>query len=82
MSDDVKTTVRRLVMQAIYDVVASTGTAGAPAGVVYAALSQHGCSMQVYQAFEDALCEVGVLKKQANLLFAQEQVAREVGLAK
>jgi hypothetical protein len=39
-----------------------------PAGTLYAGLMQYGCSLQTYQAIEDAFISAGKIRKEQNLL--------------
>lgn len=76
--DQVRALVRQL-MEAIYSAVEVAGDRGAPAGVIYAALTTHGCDLATYQHFEASLVEQGVLTKRGQLLFAVPEKARELG---
>jgi hypothetical protein len=69
----------RMVVIAIYETVAATGNAGAPAGVVFAALQTQGCKLSQYQSLETSLLDLGLITKQGDLLFAVPSRARELG---
>lgn len=40
-----------------------------PAGTLYAALMQQGCTLEQYQLIEDAFISAGKVKKVSNLLY-------------
>lgn len=62
------------VCKAIYEAVSAAGPAGCPAGTVYAALMQHGCTLEQYERLEALCLRSGILTKKGDLLFA---VAKE-----
>ena len=71
----------RLVVTLVYETVAEQGDAGAPAGVVFAALQTQGCCLSQYQSIEQSLVELGLLTKQNDVLRAVPERARELGFA-
>ncbi len=81
MLTDTQKKAARVAMIALYETVLATGSRGAPAGIVFAAMSEHGCTLAQYQAMETAMIEQGVFTKENNLLFAVSEKAVELGLA-
>lgn len=71
----------RLVVLSIYETVAETGSAGAPAGVVFAALQTQGCKLSQYQSVEQTMLNLGLITKDGDLLHAVPTKAREMGFA-
>lgn len=51
--------VLKLAVDCILDAAREAGPMGAPSGVVYAALSAHGMTLNVYQQIIDALVNAG-----------------------
>lgn len=49
----------RLAMDCITDAAKVAGQSGAPSGVVYAALSEHGMTLSVYQQIIGAMTRAG-----------------------
>lgn len=69
--------VEREALRAIADAVVDTirqinesNNFGVPAGVLYAALSSHGCSLELFTTMLDTLVDAGRLERKGNLLFA------------
>lgn len=60
----------RAIAAAIVDSVKEAGALGAPSGIVYAALSAHGCTLDQYQQFIGALVRTGKLRQSGDLLYA------------
>lgn len=58
--------------RAILDTVRECGQDGAPSGVLYAALSARGCSLEQWQRIEANMIAGGLLRKQGHLLFVEE----------
>ena len=58
------------VANAIVESVAVAGAAGAPSGLLYAALMGHGVSLENYQIIMGVLVETGKLRKAGDLYFA------------
>ena len=54
----------------IVDVVKAAGPQGAPAGVIYAALMAHGCSLDQFNQLMGAIVGAGKLRKEGLLYFA------------
>lgn len=52
---------------AILEAVAAAGDHGAPAGVLYAALMQFGCTLNQFQSITDALVHTGKLTRDGDL---------------
>lgn len=71
----------RLIVKLVYETVAEAGEAGAPTGVVFAALSAHGCSKSQWDALERSMLDVGILTRSGDVLHAVPAKAREIGLA-
>lgn len=57
-------------VSAVYEAVVAAGPMGAPAGVVYAALMQQGCTLEQYEQIEGILIRSGLLMKKNDLLTA------------
>lgn len=53
---------------AILDAVKAAGPDGAPAGVLYAALMQYGCTLNQFEQLTGALIRAGKLHKAGHLL--------------
>lgn len=53
------TEVLELAVDCIIEAARTAGPMGAPSGVVYAALSAHGMTLNVYQQIIDALVNTG-----------------------
>lgn len=51
----------KLAVSCILDAAKEGGELGAPSGVIYAALSEHGMSLTVYQQIIDALASRGLI---------------------
>jgi hypothetical protein len=60
----------RALANAITEVVGEAGPLGAPAGVIYAALSAHGFSLAQFQQLMDALVSLGKVRRQGDLYHA------------
>lgn len=63
----------RAISDAIVDTIAQINESnnfGIPAGVLYAAMSSHGCSLEMFTLIIDRLVDVGRLERRGNLLFA------------
>lgn len=58
------------VLHAVYQVIAGSPE-GAPAGVIYAGLMQHGCTLAQYESIEAVLVRTGLVEKKGDLLFAR-----------
>lgn len=58
------------VSNAVIDSVKAAGPAGAPAGVVFAALSTQGCTKSQFDALMSALVATGWLRRHGDLYFA------------
>ena len=67
--DDLKASIIQVVTDAIVEAVKAAGPTGAPGGVIYAALMTHGCTLEQYEAFMDALVRAGKLRKSGHLYF-------------
>ena len=71
--------VAREALRAISDAIADTieqinesNNFGVPAGVLYAALSSHGCTLELFTLMIDKLVDSGRLERKGNLLFAKK----------
>jgi len=72
--------VARATVCAISDAIAdtieqineATNNFGVPAGVLYAALSSHGCTLELFTLMIDKLVDSGRLERKGNLLFAKK----------
>lgn len=69
-----KQAARQLVamMQAVVSTVREMGPQGAPSGVVYAALSTKGMTVDFYNTMISKLQDLGVLRLSNNVLFYVE----------
>ncbi len=59
----------RAILGAVTDTVQAAGTAGAPGGVLYAALMTGGCSLANFKAIMSALVQTGKITQQGDLYF-------------
>lgn len=57
----------RFVANAITDTIKEAGPLGAPGGVIYAALSAQGCTLQQYEGIMGGLVRAGVIKRDGDL---------------
>lgn len=57
------------IANAIVDVVRTTGPAGTPASVLYAALMPHGCTLQQFEALMGGLVDAGKLNERGGCYF-------------
>ena len=63
-----------LIGDAVTDVVKATGKRGAPAGVLYAALSEAtGMTLDQFQQIMSALVAAGKLRRNGDLYFINEK---------
>ena len=62
----------RMIADAIVDSVREAGSHGAPAGVLYAAMMAHGCSLENFEGLMSLLVQVGRFRKSGHLYFVQE----------
>lgn len=62
----------RRIAAAIVESVKEAGELGAPSGIVYAALSAHGMSLDTYYQFIGVLVKLGKLRQDGDLLYANE----------
>ena len=60
--------VLRLTCAAILDAAERGGTLGAPSGVIYAAMSQYGMNLPMYQQIIAALVDAGRIRVQNNCI--------------
>ena len=58
------------VVSAVYDAITSAGPDGAPAGLIYAALMEQGCTMEQYQEIEGLMIRTGLVSKKFDRLIA------------
>jgi hypothetical protein len=58
-----------LIARATIDAVQAAGPDGAPAGVLYAALMQQGCTLSQFQSLMGALVRTGKLRAEGDLYF-------------
>jgi hypothetical protein len=58
-----------LVFEAIREAVEEGGPTGTPGGVIYAALSQAGCSLQTFEQMMGSLVAVGALRREGERYF-------------
>jgi hypothetical protein len=56
----------RLIATAILETVREAGELGAPSGVMYAALSAQGCSLNQYRSIMAGLERAGLVKKEGD----------------
>lgn len=59
----------RLIVLGVLEAVAAAGPAGAPGGVLYAALMTAGCTIGQFDSLMGALVRTGKLRKQGELYF-------------
>lgn len=57
------------IADAIVDAVTVAGPAGAPGGVLYAALMNFGCSLDQFESFMAGLIRVGRVEKRGDCYF-------------
>jgi hypothetical protein len=69
--------VARTALRAMADAIVETieqvnesNSLGVPAGVLYAAMSSHGCSLEMFTLMIDSLVDAGRLERKGHLLFA------------
>ena len=60
----------RYVAGAIMETVKDAGPLGAPGGVIYAALSAQGCTLQQYEGIMGGLVRAGMLRRDGDLYIA------------
>lgn len=65
------------IVQAVHAAIVESGTAGIPAGHLYAALMPSGCTLAQYERIENLLIESGAVAKKNFLLTARIQPAGE-----
>ena len=58
------------ICDAIIETVKDSGSLGAPAGPMYAALMAQGFSLEQYEAIMGALVKAGKLRKSGDLYFS------------
>ena len=58
------------ILKVCFEAIQAHGSAGMPAGHLYAALMGHGCDLPKYQKIEATLMKSGLVRKQGDLLFA------------
>lgn len=59
----------RMISDVIMSAVDAAGSLGCPAGVLYAALMAHGCTLAQFESIMGALVRGGSLRKSGNLYF-------------
>ena len=57
------------LVNATLDGIKAAGDMGAPAGVLYAALSAHGCRLSQFESLIGALIRLGRVRRDGDLLF-------------
>jgi len=70
LTDDQKSSVVKMLCDSIIESVQAAGSLGAPAGHLYAALMQHGFTLEQFERIMDALMRIGKVRKSGNLYFA------------
>lgn len=60
----------KLVVSATLDAIRAAGPDGAPAGVLYAALMAHGCTLSQFESLMSALVRTGKARQAGLLYFA------------
>ena len=58
-------------IQAVRSAVEAGGKDGVPAGMIYAALMEHGCSINDYNNLEAMLIRVGAITKRGQRLYVE-----------
>ena len=58
------------IADAIVEAVRSVEPDGAPGGVIYLAMMEHGCSLDQFQQIMDALVEAGRLRQEGHFYYA------------
>lgn len=58
----------KLAMDCIEDAARIAGPSGAPSGIVYAALSEHGMKLSTYQKILSAMTETGKITVEFNCI--------------
>jgi hypothetical protein len=56
----------RLVANAVIEAVKAGGTIGAPGGVMYAAMSAQGCTLDQFEQIMSGLCRAGILRRDGH----------------
>lgn len=64
-----------LVVDAIEDTVKAAGPLGAPSGIIFAALQQHGASLAQYNSIMDIMVRKGRLTREGHLYFIPKKPA-------
>jgi len=59
----------KIAVDAVLDAVKAAGDRGAPGGIIYAALMQHGASFSQYESLMGALVLTGRLRREDDLYF-------------
>ena len=62
----------RMVADAIIDAVKAAGPLGAPAGVLYAALMGHGCTLSQFEQIMGGMVRAGLLTRSGDLYHVAE----------
>lgn len=57
------------ICEAIIEAIKAAGDRGAPAGILYAALIAHGCSLTQFQSFMRGLEAAGKVRRHGELYF-------------
>jgi hypothetical protein len=65
----------RMVADAIISTVRETGPAGAPGGVIYAALMAQGCTLAQFETIMNGLVRAGQLTRDGHCYRVPEAVA-------
>ena len=74
-----KTAFVKVVCEAIIDAVAGAGEQGAPGGILYAALMQHGFSFQQFETIMGTLVRIGELEKRGQCYFVKDSARVRTG---
>lgn len=59
----------RAIVTAVMGTIEDAGALGAPSGVLYAALSAHGCSLEQFSSLMAALVRSGRVRQTANVYY-------------
>ena len=58
------------VIAAIYETIRDASPGGTPAGVLYAALMQYGCTLSQFESIVEMLVRAGMIERKGDILRA------------
>lgn len=68
-----------LFIQALLETVAESGDGGAPSGICFVAMQQHGVDIEAYQGMVDGLVAAGLITCKSHLLRATPKAKALMG---